>query len=784
MDHKNRGGETRRTHLGNNLVLIIAFAAVVVLMVLVVSVGLSSMSAINGRLELIVHNYNVKRALVETMYLTARERVYGLQKMLIIDDPFQRDSESVQIDNAGAEFSVARRSLMAMELTADEALLLDEQGLLATQAVPVQREVARLIIEERIAEARDMLMDEAIPLQEGVLEILAQLGNLQRQAAQEASAEALAAQARARRLMLSLGGGALFLAVGIAGFTVRRVRRAEHNLATEKERAEITLYAIGDGVITCAVDGSIEYLNPAAERLTGWSGVEARGQPLLAVFRLWDERTRVPTVHSAPQLLETSSAGVVLARRDERTLAVEFTASTLPAPNGQQDGIVVVFRDVSEMRALAEQLHYQARHDALTGLINRREFEHRLENALESARLEGRHHVLCYIDLDRFKAVNDTCGHAAGDELLKQLTRELKAPIRENDAMARLGGDEFGVLLENCPLEKAVAIAEALRQRVGAFQFVWEDKAFQVGASIGLVEVDRDCGGLADAMAAADTACYLAKEHGRDRVHLFRREDHDDLACEDKAPWADRLRRAIEQDRFDLYVQPVVPLTAHDCQSRFEVLLRLVEGGREVLPSAFLPAAERAGLMQSIDRWVVRHLVEWLDGRADDGSSYSINISAQSLCDDAFVDATLDLFQQYRVDPARICFELAETAVVTNLSAARNFIERFRDYGCRMVLDEFGSGLTSFAYLKHLNIDSLKISGSLILSLDSDPMNSAIVEAIHRISHVLGIRTVAKFVESPQALERLRGIGIDYAQGYGVAAPRPLMAPVALAASG
>ncbi len=753
-----------------NLALIAGFAAVFVLMGMVVVVGLTTMAAINERLELIVHNHNVKRSLVNSMFLSARERVYGLQKMIVLNDPFERDAESMHLDSHAARFATSRQQLLAMDLSAEERDILDKQGELAAIAVPLQRKVAELIILDREEEASEYLLGNAIPTQEQILGLLGRLRDIQEDATRTASDEALKAHQQAQVVMGGLGSGAGILALVIASLTVRRAVRAEAALSREKERAEVTLHSIGDGVITVGTEERVEYLNPVAEQLTGWSAQEAVGRPVSEVFSVIDERTREPILAATGSTRpDGCGLGAVLVRSDGGEIAIEHTLSELPDAHG---GSVIVFRDVSEMRALAEQLDHQARHDALTGLVNRRELERRLGQAVDGAHLDGAQHVLCYMDLDRFKVVNDTCGHQAGDELLRQLTRELKSHVRGSDVLARLGGDEFAVLLEGCPPQKAQQIAEAMRQAVHNFQFLWEEKGFTVGISIGLVPISADSGTLTDVLAAADAACYAAKDGGRNRVHLW--SPADGYAAGTSANWSERLRRGLDEGLFRLAAQPLTALGADDGVLRSEVYLRLDEAGRELLPLTFLPAAERLKLMPEIDLWVLQRLIALLrNGEIADGL-YSVNLSSQSICSETFTAQALAAVRQSGLPPGRICFEFTETTAIANLSQVRRFIEALRVAGCRFTLDDFGNGLSSFCYLKSLSIDSLKIGGSVVRTLMQDPVNAAMVESITRISHLLGIRTVAKSVEGQETLERLGTLGVDFAQGYGVSPPRPL----------
>ncbi len=553
---------------------------------------------------------------------------------------------------------------------------------------------------------------------------------------------------------------------------------AQAALHQQKEQAEITLNSIADGVITTDVIGRINYINPAAESLTGLNNNDVKNTMISKVLDIKSENSELPTITCIKQGIKVESTnGDELIAPDGNIIVIHQLASPIHNVVGDVIGSVLIIRDVSKSHRLASRLTWQASHDELTQLINRREFERQLEGVIQSARNENAEHSLCFMDLDKFKAVNDTCGHAAGDELLKQLSDIFRSKIRGADVLSRLGGDEFGIILTNCGLNHAKKVAEQIRATVEEYRFIWDGRSFQVGVSIGLVVVDVTTPDVDEVFVASDSACYAAKEAGRNRVHVYSPDDVEIAQRQGEAQWLVQLQSALDEDRFQLFYQPIVPIQDKNGIVHYEILLRMLdEKGQIILPGAFIPSAERYQMMSKIDRWVIKNTFKWMDEFwvHNEKEIFAINLSGQTIADPLFLEDIKSWIANSKFEPENISFEITETAAISNLKMAQQFIDELKHIGCGFALDDFGSGLSSFAYLKNMPVDFLKIDGVFVRDITSDIIDKAMVESIHNIGNVLNLKTIAEFVEDDDVLSILEEIGVDYAQGYGIDRPKPL----------
>ncbi|MCK5395969.1 MAG: EAL domain-containing protein [Gammaproteobacteria bacterium] len=576
---------------------------------------------------------------------------------------------------------------------------------------------------------------------------------------------------------------------------VAKHQKTEDKFKREKEKAEkhsqhvkkqsnflhMTLQSIVDGVITTDIDGYVQTINPMAEQLTGWTEAEAEGKPLVQVMHALKEDTH-KRIYDPTENIEFKTAldepisAVLIQNNSNIETPVEYIVAPMRDHDDEIAGIVIIIHDESVQRSLNRQLTFQATHDALTGLINRYEFERRLKNVISMQVNEKSTNTLCYIDLDQFKLVNDTCGHTAGDELLKQITLLLQNNIDNIGTLARLGGDEFGLLLENSDVTKAQEVSRHLLDVIQKFNFTWNESTFTIGASIGISSISPSTTSCEEILSNADSACYLAKERGRNRIQVFTEEDDSLLTQQREMHWVSRINHALEEDRFQLYFQEILPLKGHEQAFIIhgEILLRMIDKeGDIVTPNNFLPAAERYNMITLIDEWVVDKSIQWLASRKEK-VLISVNLSGMSLSNRNFLNFIVSKIKQHKINPELLCFEITETAAIGNLSTAIHFMNVLKKLGCSFALDDFGSGLSSFSYLNSLPVDYLKIDGAFVMDIDKDPMHYAMVKSINEVGQVMGIKTIAEYAASESIIQSLREVGVDNAQGYAIARPVPL----------
>ncbi|HDQ14726.1 MAG TPA: GGDEF domain-containing response regulator [Sediminispirochaeta sp.] len=546
------------------------------------------------------------------------------------------------------------------------------------------------------------------------------------------------------------------------------------------------LHSVEDGIIATDKNSRIDFMNPVAETITGWNEEEAKGHFLNEVFAATYGRDQRPLI--LPELnVENPKdppfvfSNCVLTNKKSARVHIDGSFGVIRDRKGVVEGQVLAFRDTTEMQRLSDTINYQASHDTLTGLANRDEFSSRLEYALEAAREQNEVHSLLYLDVDQFRVVNDICGHTAGDELLLKTTKIIRSVIRSSDFSARLGGDEFGILLEEASTDRAIEIAKRLQSRLMEDKLVWKKNVFNISTSIGIVPIDYNSESVHSILAAADDACYLAKDEGGNKYKVYQQNESRFVQRRGEMQWISHLTQALEEDRFVLYHQPIVSLdesTSHGKKS--EILVRMIDKENNlIMPEDFIPAAERYNLMPSIDRWVIQTSFEnfkTLDEKyngAKNPFSFTINLSAAFLADETSLDFLDYQLREYQVPPEAFCFEITETAAITNMESATRFLHEVQSIGISFALDDFGSGFSSFNYLRQLPVNYLKIDGIFVKNLHEDHISRAMVEAINSLGHFMGIKTIAEFVTNDTIMDNLKSIGVDFAQGYHVGVPRP-----------
>jgi diguanylate cyclase (GGDEF)-like protein/PAS domain S-box-containing protein len=554
--------------------------------------------------------------------------------------------------------------------------------------------------------------------------------------------------------------------------------RIDRQMREQEQLFEALLNSMNDGIIAYSKDHTIRFLNPVAQNLTGWSEERAIQKDLSEIFSLYDENSELKAAVPFAQVAEGKDfefENVYLTTEQGGRISVAGSITPIRT-HAHIDGGLITFHDVTDIKEMSEIIEYQASHDSLTGLMNREEFFTRLQEIARVAQANQRSHSFIYLDLDQFKIVNDVCGHLAGDELLRQVSTDLRSQLEGDDHLAaRLGGDEFGVLLLDASLARGMAIARTLLRNLNR-KFIWQKNAFHITASIGLVPVSGVNSDGYTILAAADDASYLAKESGGNTIKVYETADYTFLKRRGEMQWISRLNHALEGDRFVLWGQPIVSTDGHS-HEHLEVLIRMLDDdGSLISPGDFIPAAEKYNLMPAVDRWVLTNAFQRLDTFASEGRYplVSINLSGASIADESMLDYIRALIERSAADPKQICLEITETTAIENMSRATSFIKRLKGLGVSFALDDFGNGFSSFAYLKHLPVDYLKIDGSFVRDIADDPIDYALVEAVNNIGHVMQMKTIAEYVKDDRTRALLEKIGVDYLQGYQISRPAPL----------
>lgn len=757
--------------------LFLSFSLVLLTTLLILTLVSHQIRVTQRQIDEIVTSNNKKSNLLFKMRQVARERSLSLYRMVSTKDVFEFEESFSDYRNYAQDFIKARNEFLSMALSPPEKELINSQGRLSQQAYPIQDSIIELIEKERYTYASETLINKALPVQDAVLKEITKLIELQNN-----KNDTLVNQLQVRLdnsviiiiIMALLGIPIIFI---IALYAIKRITETEEKLSFEKELAQITLHSIGDGVITVDKNYLIQSINPNAETLTNIKKEEAIGTNIFNVYE--KNNNQKANINIKGDKIQRSLFDFSFTKDDGSKHEVEHTLSPIIEKDNSVLGAVIVIRDVTEMRNMEKKLTFQASHDALTNLINRREFEIRLRQSIRNAQSEKESHSICFLDLDRFKIINDTSGHAAGDEFLKQISKTIQNQLRSTDVLARLGGDEFGIILNNCSITKAKNICHAIIQSIRDARFIWGKNSFESGASIGIVPINELTTSISEIMGSVDAACYEAKSKGRNRIQVFEPNDAEFVRHKKVTSWIQKIKSAIKNDSFELYYQEIAAINPqYPTPKTIEILIRLNDKGKIIAPDSFIPAAERYNMMPLIDEWVVLNTFKFLNEyqqTIQQEIRVAINLSGQSLTEDSVLNlVTSQLRKNKSLTKEHICFEITETAAIANMSRATEFIAQMKQMGCRFSLDDFGSGLSSFTYLKNMPIDNIKIDGAFIRDIVSDKINKTFVESIHNIGKMMGIKTTAEYVENEDIFNCVKEIGIDYAQGYHIARPKPL----------
>lgn len=757
--------------------LFLSFSLILLITLLILALVSHQIRLTQRQIDEIVTSNNTKSNLLFKMQQVARERSLSLYRMVSTKDIFEFEETFSDYRTYAQDFIKARNQFLSMPLSPREKELINSQGSLSQRAVPIQNSIIALIEKERHTDATETLIKKALPAQDAVLNEIAKLIELQNNKNNTLVNQLQLRLDNSRIIIILMAILVLPIIFIIATYAIKRITKTEKKLSFEKELAQTTLHSIGDGVITVDKNYLIQSINPNAEILINIKKEDALGTNILNIYENKDNQKA--NINIKENQIQHSLFDFSFTKDDGSRHEVEHTLSPIIEQDNSVLGAVIVIRDVTKMRDMEKKLTFQACHDALTNLINRREFEIRLRQSIRDAQREKESHSICFLDLDRFKIINDTSGHAAGDEFLKQIAKTIQNQLRSSDVLARLGGDEFGIILNNCSITKAQNICHGIIRTIRDTRFIWGKNSFESGASIGIVPIDELTTSLSEVMGSVDAACYEAKNKGRNRIQVFTPNDAEFEKHKRQTSWIQKIKSAIKNDSFELYYQDIAAINPqYPTPKTIEILIRLNDNGKIISPDSFIPAAERYNMMPLIDEWVVSNTFKFLNEYQQiiqKDIRVAINLSGQSLTEDSVLNlVTNQLKKNKSLIKEHICFEITETAAIANMSRATEFIAQMKQMGCKFSLDDFGSGLSSFTYLKNMPIDNIKIDGAFIRDIASDKINKTFVESIYNIGKIMGIKTTAEYVENEEIFNCIKEIGIDYAQGYHIAKPKPL----------
>ncbi len=766
--------------------LIFGFGIILSLVLVAAIIGHYLVDAVVRSQDQIVHIHNVKKDLSRKMLAFAQQRFLSASRMIHSDDIFVIEDLKMERIESGGNFIYNLEHLLKMPLTQIEKEQLKKIRARASNSSHKVDDIIVLVEQGKLELAIKAFGEQGISSQKAVYDALSEFAELQENYVEKALENTRIKKRQYQITQIFITGFLVLIGLALAAYVIRRITATERQLAWERKQALTTLGNISDTVISMDEHHIIEYINPAGKRLLHCEAQDVIGKPIHTLLTVYNEAGEIVSIEDSSSHLSDKKSilngktNLVLHGVDNTQFLIEIEISDMHHDLTEELlGHVVAIKDVTQERKAAKTLEYQANTDLLTGLANRANFENKLQHIVNT-KIDGQSHVICFMDLDRFKIVNDTCGHQAGDELLKQIGHLLKNKTRKVDLLARFGGDEFALLLQNCDSSTGIHIAKTLIDAIAEFRFVWDDNLFTIGLSIGIASFSQQRGcNVKSVIKAADTACYRAKDMGRNTYYVYNPEDSAIAQRTSEMNWSNRILNALEQDRIVLFGQKIVPLPSCTEQYEYfiEVLMRYNDRGKLVAPNAFIPAAERYHLMAEVDKYIINKVFANIQSWPSDlleKIKISINLSGQTIGDARTRDFILEKIKEYNIGPGIICFEITETSAIANLLEAAQFIKVLKAVGCTFALDDFGSGLSSFAYLQSLPIDYLKIDGSLVRQISNNTMQRHMVESIHKIGEMMGIGTVAEYVEDQAILDALNSMGVHYGQGYHLAKPQPI----------
>lgn len=762
------------------LLLLISFGSILFVTFAALTFISIQINATQAHINKIVTRNNTKIQLSVQMQQAAREKSLALFRMINTKETSKYNKIYEKYKSQNIIFSNAREILLSMHLTQIEKNLIKTQAKLSRLEVTLQNVIVKFLHKERYRDAVGILTNESIPAQNAVLAQISKLIDFQNKN-NERILQQLQNQLNNNIIFIIVISVIIFILTILTSlYVINRITKTEKQLFFEKELAQITLHSIGDGVITVNKDYLIQTINPVAETLADVKSKDVIGKNILSIYEGESAKQRSKINENvAGSGTQRSLFDFTLTKKDGTKYEIEHTIAPIIDQNKNILGAVIILRDVTEVRTMEKRLSYQASHDALTGLINRREFEVQLKQTLRNAQAQGVIHSICFIDLDKFKIINDTSGHAAGDEYLKQIPKIIQPLLRKSDVLARLGGDEFAIILNNCSIDKAKNLSNQIIDKIRNSRFSWGTNSFETGASVGIVPITKLTVSVSEVMSSVDAACYEAKDKGRNQIQVFEPDDAEFVRHKLETSWIQKIKSAIENNEFELYFQELRCINPKKSSVKIiELLIRLNDKEQVIAPDSFIPSAERHNLMPMIDEWVIRNTFDFIKKYTKKHNAdirVAINLSGQSLSEDSIlVLITESLKKNKKIKTENICFEITETAAIANMSKAIDFIAGIKKMGCTFSLDDFGSGLSSFSYLKNMDVDNIKIDGIFIRDINIDPINKIFVESIHNISKIMGINTTAEYIENEEVLNCIKDIGINYAQGYHISKPAPV----------